>query len=81
MVFFKLNVKECFNEVWDEKTKFDKKYQSKNNRKTKKKSKSKFSNKYSERIKSIRESDEKFKQNHKSKWRKESWKWDSLKRV
>ena len=42
--------------------------------------KSKFSNKYSDRIKSIRESDEKFKQNHKNELERKK-RWDLPKKV
>ena len=62
----------CLNTCIGEEIEFDN-YHRKRNKNGKKshekhvRGKSKFSNKYSERIKSIKESDEKFKQNHKSK--------------
>lgn len=71
MLNAKLKSDKRINKIKKIQSKEEKKKSNKNQKTTQSKHsktrQSKFSNKYSERIKSIRESDEKFKQNHKSK--------------
>ena len=71
MLNAKLKSDKRINKIKKIQSKEEKKKNNKNQKTTQSKHsktrQSKFSNKYSERIKSIRESDEKFKQNHKSK--------------
>ncbi len=71
MLNAKLKSDKRINKIKKIQSKEEKKKSNKNQKTTKSKHtktrQSKFSNKYSERIKSIKESDEKFKQNHKSK--------------